>query len=54
MSLEVLVTVSAEAGLFIGLWALMAKFDKRNEERFYALEKQIDEMVAELTVEIKK
>jgi hypothetical protein len=54
MNPTILTTIAAAAGLLAALWTIMANFDKRNGDRFDALQKQIDEMTSELTAELKK
>lgn len=40
MNPTILTTIAAAAGLLAALWTIMANFDKRNGDRFDALQKQ--------------
>lgn len=42
MSPSVLSTITAAVALVIALWTIMANFDKRNQDRFDGLQRQID------------
>jgi len=65
MNASLITTISAVAASFVALWTIMANLDKRNQDRFDSLQKQIDsskevlraemrEMRAEIRLEIKE
>ena len=41
MNPQIITTVAAALGMLIALWTIMSNFDKRNGDRFNALEKEI-------------
>jgi hypothetical protein len=64
MNPQIITTVAAALGMLVALWTIMSNFDKRNGDRFNALEKEIQatkeilraemlQMRAELKLEIR-
>jgi hypothetical protein len=64
MTPQIITTVAAALGMLVALWTIMSNFDKRNGDRFNALEKEIQatkeilraemlQMRAELKLEIR-
>jgi hypothetical protein len=41
MNPQIITTVAAALGMLVALWTIMSNFDKRNGDRFSALEKEI-------------
>lgn len=41
MNPQIITTVAAALGMLVALWSIMSNFDKRNGDRFSALEKEI-------------
>jgi|HubBroStandDraft_5_1064220.scaffolds.fasta_scaffold1842513_1 hypothetical protein len=41
MNPQIITTVAAALGMLVALWSIMSNFDKRNGDRFNALEKEI-------------
>ena len=69
MNAGIVTTITAFAALLVALWTIMTTFDKRNQDRFESLQKQIDlriesskevlraemrEMRAEIRLEIRE
>ena len=42
MNANVLTTIGSAAAILLALWTIMSNFDKRNADRFEALQRQID------------
>ena len=53
MNPQIITTVAASSGVLVALWSIMSSFDKRNRDRFGALQMQIRAMQAELQLEIR-
>ena len=64
MNPQIITTVAAALGMLVALWTIMSNFDKRNGDRFNALEKELQatkeilraemlQMRAELKLEIR-
>ena len=41
MNPQIITTIGAAVGMLLALWTIMSNFDKRNGDRFTALEKEI-------------
>jgi hypothetical protein len=41
MNPQIITTVAAALGMLVALWTIMSNFDKRNGDRFNALEKEV-------------
>lgn len=65
MNPQITTTVAAALGMLVALWTIMSNFDKRNGDRFNALEREIQatkeilraemlQMRAELKLEIRE
>jgi hypothetical protein len=44
MNPAVVTTLATDAGLLVALWLMLEHFDKRNADRFRALERRMDEL----------
>jgi hypothetical protein len=53
MGALIITQVAASVGALVGFWAMLEHFDKRNEARFRALAKRIDEFNDALKKEIE-
>ena len=53
MGALIITQVAASVGALVGFWAMLEHFDKRNEARFRALAKRIDEFNDGLKREIE-
>lgn len=53
MNASIITTLAAAAGLLVALWTILANFDKRNGDRFDALQKQIESSKETLRAEFK-
>lgn len=42
MNVNILATFGSAAAILLALWTIMSNFDKRNADRFEALQRQID------------
>lgn len=54
MNPNVITTLAAAVGLLIAVWTILANFDKRNQDRFDSLAKQIDSTKEVLRAEMKE
>ena len=54
MNPTIITTIAAAAGGLVALWTILANFDKRNSDRFDALQKQIEGAKETLRAEIKR
>jgi hypothetical protein len=50
---QIITTVAAALGTLVALWSIMSNFDKRNGDRFNALEKEIRSVKETLQREIE-
>jgi hypothetical protein len=53
MNPQIITTVAAALGMLVALWSIMSNFDKRNGDRFNALEKEIQAVKETLRGEIQ-
>lgn len=53
MNPQIITTVAAALGMLVALWSIMSNFDKRNGDRFNALEKEIQAVKETLRAEIQ-
>ena len=53
MNPQIITTVAAALGMLVALWTIMSNFDKRNGDRFSALEKEIQNVKDTLRGEIQ-
>jgi hypothetical protein len=53
MNPQIITTVAAALGLFGALWSIMSNFDKRNGDRFAALERSIEATKETLRAEFR-
>lgn len=53
MNLQIITTIAAALGMLVTLWTTMSNFDKRNGDRFSALEKEIQSVKETLRAEIQ-
>jgi hypothetical protein len=49
----IITTLASAAGLLVALWTILGNFDKRNQDRFGALEKQIEAAKETLRAEFR-
>jgi hypothetical protein len=53
MNPQIITTVAAALGMLVALWSIMSNFDKRNGDRFNALEKEIQAVKETIRAEIQ-
>ena len=53
MNPQIITTVASALGMLVALWTIMSNFDKRNGDRFNALEKEIQTVKESLHGEIQ-
>ena len=53
MNANIITTLASAAALLVALWTILANFDKRNGDRFDALQKQIEASKETLRAEFK-
>ena len=53
MNPQIITTIAAALGMLVALWTIMSNFDKRNGDRFNALEKEIQSVKETLRGEIQ-
>ena len=44
MNPAIITTLATAAGLLVAMWTILGNFDKRNQDRFGAIDKRIDEL----------
>jgi hypothetical protein len=54
MNPNMLTTIAAAAGVLIALWTMASNFDKRNQDRFDSLQKQMEATKEVLRAEMKE
>jgi hypothetical protein len=53
MNANVITTIAGVIGLLVAMWTMLSNFDKRNGDRFDALQKQIEATKETLRAELK-
>jgi hypothetical protein len=53
MNPAIITTLASATGLLVALWTILGNFDKRNQDRFSALEKQIEAAKETLRAEFR-